>query len=82
MKTYGRVEVIAPPFYVSKLDGSEWSASRRGCFTPRETAPATHYVGGLAAVQYIKSSVCGATAKNNINHLTGVYIIGLFMGVS
>jgi hypothetical protein len=30
----------------STLDGSELSASRLGCFTPRERAPATHWIGG------------------------------------
>jgi hypothetical protein len=28
MKTYGGVEVFAPPIMNSTLDGSEWSASR------------------------------------------------------
>jgi hypothetical protein len=30
----------------SALDGGEWSASSPGCFTPRETAPGTHWIGG------------------------------------
>jgi hypothetical protein len=30
----------------SALDGSEWSASHPGRFTPRETAPSTHWIGG------------------------------------
>jgi hypothetical protein len=30
----------------SALDGGEWSASRPGRFTPRETAPGTHWIGG------------------------------------
>jgi hypothetical protein len=29
----------------SALDGGEWSASRRGHFTPREIAPGTHRIG-------------------------------------
>jgi hypothetical protein len=28
------------------LDGGEWSASRPGCFTFRETALGTHWIGG------------------------------------
>jgi hypothetical protein len=59
MKTYGRVAVVAAPFYISTLDG-----------------------GGLPVVQCIKSSVCGATAKNNINRSTGVYVIGMFVEAS
>jgi hypothetical protein len=30
----------------SALDGGEWSASRPGCFSPREGAPSTHWIGG------------------------------------
>jgi hypothetical protein len=30
----------------SALDGGEWSASRASCFTPREKAPGTHWIGG------------------------------------
>jgi hypothetical protein len=29
----------------SALHGGEWSASRTGCFTPRERAPGTHWIG-------------------------------------
>jgi hypothetical protein len=28
------------------LDGGEWSASRAGSFTPGETDPDTHWIGG------------------------------------
>jgi hypothetical protein len=30
----------------SALDGGEWLASRSGSFTPMETAPGTHRIGG------------------------------------
>jgi len=30
----------------SALDGSEWSASRPGRFTRRESGPGTHWIGG------------------------------------
>jgi len=30
----------------SALDGGEWSASHIGHFTPKETAPDTHWTGG------------------------------------
>jgi hypothetical protein len=36
MKTYGRVEGIAPPFLISALDGGEWSAA---ALPPGERAP-------------------------------------------
>jgi hypothetical protein len=31
----------------SALNGGEWSASRPGRFTPRETAPGAHWIGGF-----------------------------------
>jgi hypothetical protein len=31
---------------ISALDEGEWSASRPGHFTPRKTAPVTHWIGG------------------------------------
>jgi hypothetical protein len=37
---------IAPPFFTSTLDRSEWPASRPGRFTPRETLPGTDWIGG------------------------------------
>jgi len=32
-------------FLTPALDGGEWSASRLGCFTPRERAPGTNCMG-------------------------------------
>jgi hypothetical protein len=46
MKMYEEIEIIAPSFLTSALDGREWSASRPGCFIPRDKAPYTHWVGG------------------------------------
>jgi len=46
MKTYGEVEVFLHAFLISALDGDEWSASDPDLFTPRETAPGTHWIGG------------------------------------
>jgi hypothetical protein len=37
---------IAPPFLISALDGDEWSALRPCRFTPGETAPFPHCIGG------------------------------------
>jgi hypothetical protein len=36
---------MSPAFFTSALDGSEWSTSRPGCFTPCERAPVTHWIG-------------------------------------
>jgi hypothetical protein len=46
MKTYWGVEIQLHAFLPSALDGGEWSASGTGCFTPRERAPGTHWIGG------------------------------------
>jgi len=32
-------------FLTSAMDGGEWSDSRPGRFTPRETDPDTHWIG-------------------------------------
>jgi hypothetical protein len=46
MKAYWGVEVWIHIFLTSALVGGEWSASRRGRFTPKERAPGTHWRGG------------------------------------
>jgi hypothetical protein len=46
MKAYGEMDVKIHIFLTSALAGGEWSASRPGRFTPWETAPGTHYIGG------------------------------------
>jgi hypothetical protein len=46
MKAYGGVDVQIYIFLTSELDGGECSVSRPGRFTPGETAPRTHWIGG------------------------------------
>jgi hypothetical protein len=46
MKAYGGVDVYIHIFLTSALVGGEWSAPRPGCFTPRERALGTHWIGG------------------------------------
>jgi hypothetical protein len=46
MKAYGGIDVQIHIFLTSALVGGEWSASRPGHFTPEETAPGTHSIGG------------------------------------
>jgi hypothetical protein len=41
----------------SALDGGEWSASRPGCFTPREKAPGTHWIGGWVGSRTVLDAV-------------------------
>jgi hypothetical protein len=38
-------------------DGSEWSASRPGCITPREIAPRTHWLGDWVGPRAVLDSV-------------------------
>jgi hypothetical protein len=37
---------IAPPFFISALDGGVWSGSRPASFTPGEIARGTHWIRG------------------------------------
>jgi hypothetical protein len=46
MKTYWGKGIMAPPFIILVLYGGEWSAAHPYRFTPEETAPATHCIGG------------------------------------
>jgi hypothetical protein len=45
MKTYEGVE------WTSTLDGGEWSASRSGRFTSKNTAPGAHWIGGWVGLR-------------------------------
>jgi hypothetical protein len=42
---------LAPPFLMTALDGGEWSTSCAGCFTGRERAPATNWMGGWVGLR-------------------------------
>jgi hypothetical protein len=46
MKAYGAVDTETHVFLTSALAGGEWSASSPGRFTPGESAPDTHWLGG------------------------------------
>jgi hypothetical protein len=55
---------MAPPFLTAALDGGELSASRPCRFTPGQTAPGTHWMGG-----WVSSRVgLGAVEKIEILH--------------
>jgi hypothetical protein len=45
MKAYGGVDVYFQVFLASALVGGQWSASRPGRFTPRESSLGTHWIG-------------------------------------
>jgi hypothetical protein len=41
----------------STQDGGEWSASRPGRFTPRESAPGTHWIGDWVGPRAVLDAV-------------------------
>jgi hypothetical protein len=58
MKAYRESGGIAPLIRLtSALDGGEWSASRPCRFTPRESAPGTHWIGGSVGPRAILDAV-------------------------
>jgi hypothetical protein len=46
MEAYGEMDVYIHIFLTSALVGGEWSVSHPGRFTPWESAPGTHWIGG------------------------------------
>jgi hypothetical protein len=46
MKTCWGSGGVASHIFTSALDGGKWSASRPGCFIPRERAPGTYSIEG------------------------------------
>jgi hypothetical protein len=47
---------VAPPFFTSALEGSEWLASRPDRFTPTERALDTHRIGGWVGPSVVLDS--------------------------
>jgi hypothetical protein len=62
MDNYVGVEVLAPPFLTSALDGVEWSVSRSGYFTSGEIVLRTHWiadwVGPRARLEAVEKEKC------------------------
>jgi hypothetical protein len=69
MKAYGGVDLYLHAFLTSAVDGGEWSASRPGCFTPRERAPGTHWIGGWvgssAGLDAVKRHISSPRRESN-----------------
>jgi hypothetical protein len=57
MKVCWGVEVHTTHSLTLALDGSKWLASRPGCFTPRERAPDTHWIGGWVGTRAVMDVV-------------------------
>jgi hypothetical protein len=53
----------------STLGGGELSASRPGCFTPRERAPDTHWIGLRAVLEAVlKRKIHSPRRESNPDH--------------
>jgi hypothetical protein len=48
---------IAPSCLTLALDGDEWSILHPSDFTPGETAPSTHWIGGRVSLKASLDSV-------------------------
>jgi len=60
----------------SEIDGSEWSVSRPGRFTPRERAPGTYCIGGWVGLRafldaVVKKKIPSPHRKSN--HRTPIF---------
>jgi len=51
MKAYWDCGYSSTHSLTSMLDGGEWSASCPSCFSPRERAPCTHWIGSWVGPQ-------------------------------
>jgi hypothetical protein len=46
MKKYGGMNVYIHISLTLTIPGGDWSDKHHGCFTTRESAPGTHWIGG------------------------------------
>jgi hypothetical protein len=51
MMAYMGMDIQVHVFLILELAGHEWSASRPGRFTPRESTPVTQWMGGLMGLR-------------------------------
>jgi len=64
MKTYKRVEIQLLTFLTWAWGEGVWSASHPGCFTFRERAPGTHWIGGWVGPRIILNAVVKRRISN------------------
>jgi hypothetical protein len=57
MEAYWGVEVQLHSFFHLALGGGEWSASRPGRFTLRETTPGANWIGGWVGPRAVLDAV-------------------------
>jgi hypothetical protein len=79
MKIHGGIELQLHTLLILALNGSEWSASQPGYFTPRKRAPGTHWKDGprvsLDAVAKRRSSFFALNLKHRASKMRrGDYI--------
>jgi hypothetical protein len=57
MKAFYGIGGIVPHILTLALDGGKWSASRHGCFTPRERVPGTHWIRSWVGSRAVLNAV-------------------------
>jgi hypothetical protein len=65
LKAYWGVDVELHTFFISALDGGEWSVSRPGRFTLRERDHVTHWRGGLMGLRADLDATMDKVQKHN-----------------
>jgi hypothetical protein len=65
MKEYWEWRYSSTHSLTSALDGGEWSVSRPCCFTPRERAPGTHWIGGWVSTRAVLDAVSKRKIPNS-----------------
>jgi hypothetical protein len=73
MKMCEGMEVWLSSFLASGLDGGEWSASRPGHFTPGETPPVPHCIGGWTLWRREKSLAPAGDGTPTVQYLACRY---------
>jgi hypothetical protein len=65
MKVYWEWSYSSTYSLTSALDGGEWSASRTGRSTPRESAPVTHWIRGWVGPRAVLDAVVKRKIHNS-----------------
>jgi hypothetical protein len=75
LRRTGGVEVYSMHSLASALYGGEWSVSRAGRITPRETAPGIHWIGDWVGPRAVLDAVVKRkipTSRLESNHRTPI----------
>jgi hypothetical protein len=80
------VELYPHAFLSSELEEDEWSALRRGRFTPGERAPSTHWIGGwvgpTASMDVVKArKIPSLTNMEAVIHWASCLVLSINLGL-